>query len=112
MMDYDNIAKVNQPERILCAAIWYKEYPYNSESSTVKNVEGLVMIGRRHHNIISTVHNLLGKSSFQMGKHIQGFLTSKDRFVDRYEALLIAKEQNQILNLDDVRGQLYSEDLY
>ena len=47
---------------------------------------------------------------------IQGFLTNKHRFVDRYEAWKIAVEQNQIVRRcggDTVNGgKLFSENLY
>lgn len=39
----------------------------------------------------------------------QGFITSKNRFVDRYEATKIA---NAAFQTDKIEGQLYSEDLY
>jgi hypothetical protein len=42
---------------------------------------------------------------------IEGFVTSDGIFLDRYEAYLIAKENNQIIS--DTNGPLlYSEDIY
>jgi len=49
----------------------------------------------------------------ESGESVQGFLTNKNRFVDREEAYLIAEAAGQ-LN-DRPRGgslQLFSEDLY
>lgn len=54
--------------------------------------------------------------SFKRDEEIQGFLTSKYRFVDRIEAWKIAVEQNQIVrrvgNDTEDGGTLYSENLY
>lgn len=87
-------------EHILCAAI------HNPDEKDMAN-EPLIYCGYRHHNIL------------WQGKHVsrnlyhQGFLTSKGRFVDRKEALMIALEANQVKDLEGVRGKkLYSEDLY
>lgn len=47
------------------------------------------------------------------GENEQGFLTSKNRFVSREEALEIALRENQVIDLSQVRGnRLFSEDLY
>ena len=44
---------------------------------------------------------------------LQGFKTSENRFVDRTEALVIAKLANQLLHpVTEVRSVLYSEDIY
>lgn len=42
----------------------------------------------------------------------QGFLTSDCRFVDRNEALLIARKYNQIKNKVVDNDELYSEDIF
>ena len=97
-------------ERILCAAIWYPEHELTTDS--VKNVKGLVLLGHRHHNVISTCYQLLGLKQFQMGKNIQGFLTSHNRFVTREEAATIAATQKQLKQGLSKVGRLYSEDLY
>lgn len=53
---------------------------------------------------------------FKRNQEIQGFLTSKYRFVDRIEAWKIAVEQNQIVrrvgNDTEDGGTLYTENLY
>jgi len=86
-------------ERIICAAI------HNPEDKDMAG-EPLIYCGLRHCNIL------------WQGKHVsrspyhQGFLTSEGRFVDRKEALKIALENNQILDMSQVRGNnLYSEDI-
>lgn len=49
----------------------------------------------------------------ESGDNEQGFLTSKNRFVSREEALQIALKENQVLDLKEIRGnRLFSEDLY
>ena len=42
----------------------------------------------------------------------QGFLTNLNRYVNRKEAWVIAKEANQIKQQSGGYGILYSEDLY
>jgi hypothetical protein len=101
---------MSKEERILCAAIWYKDGKESSGNPTNIN-KGCVIVGRRHHNVISTYYSLTGNKTGCDAE--QGFITSLDRFVDRHEALIIARNANQILDENEVRGgQLYSEDLY
>lgn len=103
-------------EFILCAAILYddgKEHPHQP-----KNIEsGIVICGRRHHNCYATLSSLLGNidGKLLVGREGQGFVTSRDRYVDRFEAFKIAKLNNQIYHHcfdDDEEGILTSEDLY
>lgn len=104
-------------ERILCAAIWYKDL--DTPHRNVSNIDkGMVVCGHRHPHCISLMM-ALGKMrtvTYALdgtGEHEQGFLTNKNRFVDRKEAQIIAIEQNQVLDMNDLRGkELYSEDLY
>lgn len=42
----------------------------------------------------------------------QGFLTSECKFVDREEALVIAKKYNQIIQKHGLDTELYSEDIF
>ncbi|MHB8871643.1 MAG: hypothetical protein ACYC5G_04275 [Candidatus Doudnabacteria bacterium] len=95
---------------ILCAAIYYNDGKKREHQP--KNIEtGIVVCGRRHHNCIMTAIEF-GKSAKQYPTE-EGFITSKDKFVNREVALEIAKRANQILDLSKVRGNvLYSEDLY
>jgi hypothetical protein len=93
-------------EYIICAAIHYndgKTYLHQP-----KNIDsGIVVCGRRHHNIIYNWNQLsLGKTR---RTDTEGFLTSKDRFVDRKEGGRIAFEAGQIKKITDC---LFSEDLY
>jgi hypothetical protein len=99
-------------EYILCAAIHYKTGDVTPHSP--KNItSGVVICGRRHHNCCIT-KSLVGISN--MVPYVQGFVTSKDRFVDREEGALIALAANQVqedyFELDREVPCLISEDLY
>jgi hypothetical protein len=80
-----------------------------------KNIkDGFVVLGHRHGQCIWTIFSLLGlrtctNSDDGTGEHEQGFLTSKNRFVGREEAAIIAFDAGQI---DKEKKVLYSEDLY
>ena len=102
-------AKNAKPEYIICAANWFKDG--NKHIHQPRNVEtGFVVCGRRHHNAYYIASECLADGYSEVkGTCVQGFLTSKDRFVDRKEAGKIAFEQGQIPELTDC---LFSEDLY
>lgn len=96
-------------EYILCAAIKRLEpinvtaYNYKSFSKEKDDIYS-IEIGRRHNDIMAR----FGKTIVDPRQ--QGFYTSYGRFVDRKEALLIAKEAGQIKETDS--EFLFSEDLY
>jgi hypothetical protein len=92
--------KSDPMEYILCAAIC------NPIERDMANFP-LIFCGHRHNNI-------LWQSALASHRpQHQGFLTSKGRFVDRKEALVIALKANQVLDVNDIRGnKLFSEDLY
>jgi hypothetical protein len=105
-------------ESITCAAIWYKDLP-DSVFKPVNVDKGLVVCGHRHGNCIDIVKSLSGLRTVQfspdgVGESIQGFLTSKNRFVDRLEAAKIAIKAEQVKEelLYNPRIGLFSEDLY
>lgn len=114
----------NKQEYILCAAIKRIEgkncNPYYDGMNDICDIE----IGYRHHDILQRFQGEVSRKSKD-----QGFYTSEGRFVDRYEAMLIAWRAKQVTNeiagsekldLSKIidRGQieklnkLYSEDLY
>jgi hypothetical protein len=103
----------NKPEYVICAAILFQDgiiHPHQPRN--IPN--GFVICGRRHHNCFTTGMIINdGKSINDLneinGKSIQGFLTSKDRFVDRKEGGKIAFEAGQIKEETDC---MFSEDLY
>ncbi len=93
-------------ERILCAAIWFKteeEHPHQPEGRWL----GLTVCGLRHNNCYQIAH-LISKDLKNL-HHEQGFLTSKNRFVDRKEAASIAFLAGQT---KIIKKELFSEDLY
>ncbi len=102
-------------EKIICAAIWYQERPTQHYLPT--NIDkGVVVCGLRHPHCIHTMKALSGLrtvtfASDGVGEHTQGFITSKNRFIDRKEALSIARAASQIIH-DNYISQLHSEDLY
>ena len=90
------------PERIVCAA--------NIDRET-----GEVILGVRHYcpRMLKTLEN----KGFTPEKPLHpfmedGFITNKNRWVDRKEAWKIAEEQDQIIRNVAVPGTLFSENLY
>ena len=66
--------------------------------------DGVIHTGRRHHNI------LLGAKPFGAIKGgLQGFVTDKGEFLDRYDAAKYAYEHGQITYH---KNMLFSEDLW
>lgn len=106
-------------EKILCAAIWYRDLElkktFDSNVLPVNCDRGLVFCGFRHAHCLYSMCSITGLKSttFEVGEYTQGFLTNKNRFVDRDEGLEIAFDAGQLKDLDKSReGQLFSEDLY
>lgn len=119
----------NKQEYILCAAIKRIESkkctPYYEGMNDICNIE----IGYRHHDILQRF-----KGEVSTKQVDQGFYTSKGRFVDRSEAMLIAWRAEQVSakkafggnfnSIEDIIDNcsddflfiyiypLYSEDLY
>lgn len=105
-------------EYILCAAIWYKEIPLKRPDLLEPRgfrpyniASGVVISGWRHGNCIYQVGAITGLRSVlpEVGESIQGFLTSKNRFVTREEAAEIALAAGQI---EKPTTTLFSEDIY
>lgn len=104
-------------EYILCAAIWYKEIPLKKHipQALPKNCDrGIVVTGYRHGQCLRLMCSLTGLRSVHfaedgVGEHIQGFLTSTNRFVNREEGAIIAFKAEQI---KEQIKTLYSENLY
>lgn len=85
------------PRRIVCAAMMK---------------EGRIVTGARH-------YDLLMKSQMDAAEGIDWWLGCKQGFVDQFgdflnreEAWVVAKEQNQIIREVSTPGRLYSENLY
>ena len=101
-------------EKIICAAVWYKKIevkkfipvnilPVNCET-------GLVFCGHRHAQCIYTKCSITGLRDCESGENEQGFLTSKNRFVDREEGAKIFTDCGGTLKYSE--SKLYSEDIY
>ena len=91
-------------EFILCASLKFGEN---------------IISGHRHSDCYAVIMNLFpNMSDDELPKREdQGFLTSLNRFVDRKEGWIIAKENNQIqwgveASDDNDESQLISENLY
>ena len=104
-------------ERILCAAIWYKEQTTSKILPT--NIDkGVVLCGHRHGHCIASFVAITGKRSVlpECGEYVQGFITVANKFVDRQEAYKIAFAANQIIGPNKGYSEnsigLTSEDLY
>ena len=103
---------MDTPEKIICSAIWYKELPLKKPNMGFRpyNVdEGIVFCGWRHPNCMYQMVAIYGMKNHEVGESIQGFLTSKNRFVDREEGAEIHVRNGGKLNYGN---QLYSEDIY
>lgn len=67
----------------------------------------------RHREVLDQIYK--DDDDYLLEGHIQGFVTSQGRFLDRREAALLVKENmKSICNYDDfiVKDELYSEDLW
>ena len=104
-------------EWVLCSAIWFDDgRVYGGQPVNIKS--GFVVLGHRHFNVyaeLQTLLKFLGCDEEEIKKFLkiekaQGFLTSKNRFVNREEAYKIALRAGQVEEKDDKR--LFSEDLY
>ena len=95
-------------EYLLCAAIHYndgKKYEHQPKNIT----SGIVVCGRRHHNCYITLASLLGDKYDVKLTHNQGFVTSKDRYLERKEAAQVAYKCGQISN---EQKTIFSEDVW
>ena len=96
--------RATDQEYIICAAIHFESNKVQAHQP--KNItHGLVVCGRRHHNCFATIYTF----DVKLKEIEQGFITSKDRFVNRKEAGEIAFKAGQTKEL---RTCLFSEDIY
>lgn len=95
---------------VICAAIWVQDYK-NKPHGPANIPSGTVFCGLRHCSIIS---QLAAYGIAHKNRSIQGFLTSKNRFLTREEASELVRNNNQemVVDRNAIRKQLYSEDLY
>ena len=113
-------------EFIICSAIRYVEYIEKFgfikiipllEYDPEKHYERIVC-GRRHNDCYNTIRflNFMLQIQFNEKTIEDGFMTSKGRFVNRFEAYEIAKKEEQFympeLSNNELTKSLTSEDLY
>lgn len=97
-------------EIVVCAAIWVQDDKKRLYQPT--NIpSGTVFCGLRHPSILS---QLAAYGIAHKNRSVQGFLTSKNRFLTREDASELVKNNNQemVVDRNAIREQLYSEDLY
>lgn len=97
-------------EKIICSAIYFKALD-TPVHRPVNVSQGMVLCGHRHPHVISQITTLTGKRMADLQPYIQGFLTDKNRFVGRDEALLIACDAKQMIRCTN-SNELFSEDIY
>ena len=112
----------NSKEYIAVSAIWYLDYPtpenLNSNLLPINCDKGIVFCGHRHVHCLRQMNVVWERKQFEAEKEIQGFLTSKNRFVGRNEAAKIARDAGQLNDRIDWTDanwetvELYSEDIY
>lgn len=106
---------VDIPERIVCSAcrvfVDKRDGTNEDGSEIIHEVYGL-----RHYDpfMRKQIKELEKQYNYALLDWEQGFLTNKRRFVDRREAMEIAKVQNQVIRLSGSSNPdiLFSEDLY
>ena len=96
-------------EKILCAAIWFKDFEAAVHAPVNIN-KGLVLCGYRHNHISSQMTVLYKKHLLDCGAYVHGFLTSAGRFVDRKQGAIIFANTGGVLGF--MNDELFSEDLY
>lgn len=69
---------------------------------------------KRHHDVIALIYNELGRTGGRQHaiRGEQGFLSDDGRFLDRKEALIVAKNANQLIRKTSPDYLLFSEDLW
>ena len=101
---------MSKEEKILCAAIWFKDIHPRATHRPKNTPGGVVLCGFRHGDIISQLTAMTNLRMADVGISIQGFLTNYNRFVDRLEGAEIFVQTGG--ELKHHRTKLFSEDLY
>lgn len=98
-------------ERITCSAILVDDgVEYDRQPANVQR--GMVFCGLRHFNCFPALFKAFPSGSVSESQQIQGFVTTHNRFVDREEALTIARTAGQQLLRGGRITFLSSEDLW
>lgn len=66
----------------------------------------------RHHHVIRTIVEATGRRYVDAAERAQGFLDSAGRFLDRFEALEVARAAGQLREDVPVQDRLYSENVW
>ena len=82
----------------------YDQKPFNINT-------GLVVCGLRHCNCFSILSQIFPFRDYK-NNMVQGFITNHNRFLDRKDALVVAKKAKQIIKKHDPKDRLDSSDLY
>lgn len=98
-MQSEYLAERFRTEEIACVAIKYPDIGVLALPAPA-----------RHNHVIWTRLFIDGKPT--RGEAVQGFLTTKGRFVDRKKALAIATAKGQIIHKHGNENELYSEDMW
>ena len=99
-------------ERILCSAIHFDDWEHHAHQP-INILTGFVVCGLRHNNCYTTASIFDAKRNYKSFDAIQGFLTNKNRFVDRIEGMKIAIESGQVKEGETRKEKwLFSEDLW
>lgn len=84
----------NSKEYVICASCWYKDGTEAPRGMIAQNIISGVVIGQwRHGNVINAHRQLTGKPTIG---EVEGFITSKGNFVDRWQGMKLAYEAGQV----------------
>lgn len=78
-------------------------------ASDYKKENPIIMTGLRHCDIYEQMFKL--HIVYDKASAVQGFITDEDKFIDRYEAVYVARAANQV-SIDFNEAQLFSEDIW
>ena len=82
--------------------------------AAIKTPSGFIIRGQRHGDCIRAAQQIKALTKFEIANAIQGFITSKNRFVRRIEGRRLQDEAGIPSACPDgyMPGTLMSEDLY
>jgi hypothetical protein len=101
----------NSKEYIICAAMYYVDGTANGIwYENIPHDKGHIICCLNHE--FRTLASIYPDKKHFGEEVIQGFMTSKRRFIGREEALQLAWDCGQIEEIDFGKTLLYSEDLY
>ena len=97
-MPNENPAENRRIRRVVCAAVLYPN--------------GAMLVGPRHFDSTMQKQHAAIFHGEEKSAPIQGFIDQHGIFMDRVEALAVAKESGQILRKTFPLDELFSEDIY